>query len=263
VRPGVDRLGVGVSPCRPRPLTPAGYGEQVSDETTEPAPEPSEPTLAYPQPRPIPYGSSPYAVTVTTTNPVPDVRQQPLLELADLWTVILGTICVIPLGVVAGFVWLWLAPRAMAVADGKGKTGLLDPGTKAFAGADVTFLLIGVAAGVLCAVAAATLARHRGLAVSVAMAVGGTAASVLAAWIGRTLSAGPANHWQNHVSAGNHRYFIELGNRQFLLGWPIAALVITFIVGLLTPDRPVAIEPTEPAPSQTEPSQPETGAPDS
>ena len=240
-------------------MNPASYGEQVSDDSADPAldrsaPEPSEPTLAYPQPRPIPYGSSPYAVTVTTTNPVPDVRQQPLLELADLWTVILGTICVIPLGVAAGFVWLWLAPRAMAVADGKGKTGLLDPGTKAFAGADVTFLFVTVVAGLLCGVVAAVIARHRGVAVSVAVAAGGTIAAVLAAWIGRTMSGGPAQHWASHVGAGNHRYFLELTTRQYLVAWPMAALAVTFVVALLTPDRPVEVVPTEPAPAESGPS---------
>jgi hypothetical protein len=245
---------VGVSPCRPLQLKPAGYGEQVSDDTTEPALEPSEPTLAYPQPRPIPYGSSPYAVTVTTTNPVPDVRQQPLVELADLWTVILGTICVIPLGVLAGFVWLWLAPRAMAVADGKGKTGLLDPGTKAFAGADVTFLFITIVAGLFCGVVAAIIARHRGMAVSVALAAGGITTAVLAAWIGRTMSGGPAKHWASHVAAGNHRYFLELATRQYLVAWPMAALAVTFVVALMTPDRAVEIVPTEAAPAESGPS---------
>jgi hypothetical protein len=203
----------------------------------------------------MPYGSSPYAVTVNTAAvPVADVPRQPLLELADLWTVILGTICVIALGVVAGFVWLWLAPRAMAVADGKGKSGLLDPGTKAFAGADVTFLFITIVAGLLCGGVAAIIARRRGVAVSVALAAGGMTAAVLAAWIGRTLSGGPAQHWASHVGAGNHRYFLELATRQYLIAWPMAALAVTFVVALLTPDPPVKVEPTEPAPVESGPS---------
>jgi hypothetical protein len=255
LRARVDGLGLGVSPGRPLSLTSAGYGEQVSDDTTEPGGEESEPTLAYPQPRPIPYGSSPYAVTVSAaTFATAEVRRQPLLEMADLWTFVLGTVCVIPVGVLAGFVWLWLAPRAMAVADGKGKTGLLDPGTKAFAGADVTFLFTAIVAGVLCGAVAAIIARHRGVAVSAALAAGGTIAAVLAAWFGRTLSGGPANHWAHQVAAGNHRYFIELTTRQYLVAWPMAALAVTFVVALLTPDRPVEVEPTEPAPAESGPS---------
>ncbi|HTC68501.1 MAG TPA: hypothetical protein VK662_02945 [Acidothermaceae bacterium] len=223
----------------------------MSDETPEPALEPSEPTLAYPQPRPMPYGSSPYAVTANPTAfPTSAVAHPPLLEIADLWTAILGTVFVIPLGVVAGFVWLWLAPRAMVSADGKGNANLLDPGTKAFAGADVKFLFITVVAGLLCGAVGAILARHRGVAVSVALAAGGTIAALIAAWIGRALSGGPAARWAHHVPAGNHRFFIELTTRQYLVGWPLAALVVTFVAALATPDRPIEIEPTEPAPAE-------------
>jgi hypothetical protein len=231
-------------------MTGAGYGEDVSEDATPPASGEQEPTLAYPEPRPMPYGSSPYAVTVDPAAVmVADVPQRRLVEPADVWTAVLGTLAVSLVGVLAGFVWLWVAPRAAAVADGKGHSGIVDPSTKAFAGADVAFLGIGLAAGVLCAVVAAILARHRGLAVTVAMAVGGTAASFLATWLGRTISGGPVGHWQNHIGAGNHRYFLELGNEQFLLAWPIVALIVTFIVALVTPDRPVAVEISEPAPS--------------
>jgi hypothetical protein len=226
----------------------------VSDDATEQADEPAQPTLAYPQSRPMPYGSSPYAITVTP-GAVPDNEgpRRPVLEMADVWTAVLGTIGVALLGVVAGFVWAWLAPRAMAVADGKGKSGLINPETKAFAGADVMFLFIGVGAGLLCGSVAAILARRRGVAVSVAMALGGTLASLLAAFIGRALSGGPARYWADHVSAGNHRYFIELITRQYLVGWPLAALAVTFVVGLLTPDPPVDIEPAEQAPADSAP----------
>src|SRR5450432_1986932 len=101
----------------------------------------------------MPYGSSPYAVTVTPgAAPDSDGPPPPVLEMADVWTAVLGTIGVVLVGVVAGFVWAWLAPRAMAVADGKGKSGLINPETKAFAGADVMFLFIGLGAGLLCGI---------------------------------------------------------------------------------------------------------------
>ena len=228
--------------------------DDATDEVTQPADEPAQPTLAYPQPRPMPYGSSPYAVTATTgALPDSDDPRPPVMEMADVWTALLGTLAVVPLGVIAGFVWVWLAPRALAVADGKGKSGLINPETKAFAGADVTFLVIGIAAGLLCGAVSAILARRRGAAVSVAMAVGGTLASLLAAFVGRAVSGGPANYWADHVSAGNHRYFIELITRQYLVGWPLAALAVTFIVGLLTPDPELEVEPDEQAPADSAP----------
>jgi hypothetical protein len=232
----------------------AGYGEGVSEEPIAQRTDESEPTLAYSEPRPMPYGSSPYAVTANPATVVDaEAPRRPLIELPDVWTALLGTIGVSLLGLAAGFLWVWLAPRAMGVADGEGKSGLLNPETKAFAGADVTFLLIGIGAGLICAVAAALVARHRGVGVSVAMAVGGTLGSLLAAWLGQTLSGGPEHRWAAHMTAGTHHYFIELGTRQFLMAWPVVALAVTFLVALLTPDQQVETEATEPAPTDSAP----------
>jgi hypothetical protein len=234
-----------------------GYGEAVSEEPTQPPAE-TELTSAYPEPRPMPYGSSPYA-TSPPLAPTEGVEgHRALVEPADVWTALLGSIGVASLGVLAGFVWLWLAPRALTTSDGKGHSSLLNPSTKAFAGADVTFLFIGIVAGLICGVCAAVLARHRGLAVSVAMGVGGTLASLIAAWIGRALSGGPNNYWLNHATAGNHRFFIELATRPYLMAWPVTALVVTFIVAMFTPDRPIDIEPTEPAPAEAAVARPGT-----
>jgi hypothetical protein len=228
---------------------PDSYGEAVSDEPTE-QPAENEPTSAYPEPRPMPYGSSPYAVTAPLAAPDPAAPQRALVEPADLWTALLGTVGVALLGVLAGFVWLWLAPRALTTSDGKGHSSLIDPSTKAFAGADVTFLFVAVGAGLICGIVAAVLARHRGLAVSVAMGIGGSLASLIAAWIGRALSGGPNNYWLHHAAAGNHRFFIELATRPYLIAWPVTALIVTFVVAMVTPDRPVEVEPTEPAPAE-------------
>ena len=227
----------------------------MSDEPTEQAAE-TEPTSAYPQPRPMPYGSSPYAVTVQVPAADSAARERALVEPPDVWTALLGSIGVASLGVLAGFVWLWLAPRALTTSDGNGHSSLLNPSTKAFAGADVTFLFIGIGAGLICGVGAAILARHRGLAVSVAMGVGGTLASLIAAWIGRALSGGPNNYWLHHATAGNHRFFLELATRPYLMAWPVTALIVTFIVAMATPDQPIEIVPTEAAPAEATVSRP-------
>jgi hypothetical protein len=226
----------------------------VSDDATQGSADQPEPTLAYSQPRPMPYGSSPYASTV---SPAADGRRQgrSLIGIADVWTALLGTVAVIIVGVIAGFLWLWIAPRPHGVVSaGSGKSVQFDSANKVFAGADVTFLFIGLGAGLLCGLVASILARHRGVAVSIAMAVGGTVASLLAAFIGRALSGGPRDYWLARASVGPHRYFIELTTRRFIVGWPIAALLVVFVVGLFTPDHPVEVEPTEPAPAESAPS---------
>jgi hypothetical protein len=241
---------VGVPAGRHAGLTRGGYGERVSDEPTEQSAAESEPTYAYAEPRPMPYGSSPYALPFPATTDAAQVRARPLIEPADAWTALLGTVGVVIVGVLAAFAWVWLSPRVMTVSDGKGKSELVNPSTKAFAGADVTFMIVAAGAGLVCALVAAVLARHRGLAVSVAMAVGGTIAALVAAWLGRLLTGGPNHHWISHATAGNHRFYIELATRPFIVVWPVTALLVTFVVALVSPDRPVEIEPTEPAPAE-------------
>ncbi|HEY3926371.1 MAG TPA: hypothetical protein VGL75_17550 [Acidothermaceae bacterium] len=225
----------------------------MSDDATPESADLPEPTLAYSQPRPMPYGSSPYAVSVPQGADAPSRGRSPI-GLADVWTALLGTVAVVIVGVLAGFLWLWIAPRPHGVVSASGgKSIQFDSANKVFASADVTFLFIGVGAGLLCGLVATILARRRGVAVSIAMAVGGTLASLLAAFIGRALSGGPQDYWLARASVGPHRYFIELTTRRFLVGWPIAALLVVFVVALFTPDRPVEIEPTEPAPAESAP----------
>ncbi len=137
-----------------------------------------EPTLAYSQPRPMPYGSSPYAASVPPGADAPAGGRFPI-GLADVWTALLGTVAVVIVGVLAGFLWLWIAPRPRGVVSATGgKSIQFDSANKVFASADVTFLFIGIGAGLLCGLVATILARRRGVAVSIAMAVGGTLASL-------------------------------------------------------------------------------------
>jgi hypothetical protein len=239
----------------------ASYGEAVSDsdeqpvrddaagaatETTRPAlsavpplPVTTPAAAAYAGNRPTPYGSVPYAGS-TEVAPPPARR---LFEMADLWTAVLGTIAVTAVGLIAGLIWYAVAPRAAAVRN-QTSFGTIDPYTKAFVRDDIAFLVITVIAGLLCAGVAMLIARHRGVAVAIAMTVGGFLAAYLAAWLGRYLTGGPALHWADHTSVGDHRFFIALTDRQFLLGWPFAALAVTFLTTLVLP----AQAPPQPPP---------------
>jgi hypothetical protein len=243
----------------------ASYGEVVSDAdeqtgsdsdepATDPATEPSRRALsavpplpgvspaaaAYAGTRPTPYGSAPYAGAVDAVPP-PARR---IFEMADLWTAVLGTVAVVVVGVVAGLIWYAVAPRAAAVRNTT-TFGTVDPYTKAFVRDDIVFLVITVIAGLLCGVVAMLIARHRGVAVAIAMALGGFIAAYLAAWLGRYITGGPALHWADHTSVGKHPYFIALTDRQFLLGWPLAALLVTFVTALILPAQ---APPSAPAP---------------
>jgi len=199
--------------------------------------EPRDPngawTGGYHSPRPAPYGVSPYA-SPPVEHREPD---RPLVEMADVWTALLGTIAVLIVGVVATFIWVGVAPRAVAAKDANGAVRLLAPETKAFAGADATYFIVTVVAGLLCGLIAAVVARHRGLAVTVALGGGGLLSSLMVAWLGRWLTGGPLSRWAQHASTGNHDLFIQLQTRPFIVAWPIAALVVTFFVALATSNR--------------------------
>lgn len=188
----------------------------------------------YPSPRPAPYGVSPYA----TPSDGEHEHDRPFLEMADVWTALLGTISVLIVGVIATFIWVWVAPRTVAVKDAKGGVSLLTPETKAFAGADSTYFLVTLGAGLLCGAVAALVARHRGLAVTVALGGGGLLSALMVAWLGRWLTGGPLVRWAHHASTGNHDLFIQLQTRPFIMTWPIAALVVTFFVALASSNRP-------------------------
>lgn len=234
---------MGVPAGRYEALSCRHYGVRVSDSDPTPqsrrrweSPDPASPQLqgAYPGPRPVPYGSDPYA----PAHGLGPVVQRPVIELADVWTALLGTVAVLIVGVIATFVWIWVAPHATAIKDAQGGVSLAAPESKAFAGADVMFLFVTAGAGAVCALVAALVARHRGLAVSVAMAAGGILSSFMVAWLGRWITGGPIHRWADHVSVGSHQLFIQLQTRPFVVAWPVVALVITFVVALATQDRP-------------------------
>jgi len=182
----------------------------------------------------VPYGSDPYA----GAHAHPEPPRRPVFERADLWTTLLGTVAVLIVGVIATFIWVWIAPRAIAAKDAKGGVSLSVPETRAFVGADVTYFFVTLGAGVLCALVAATVARHRGLAVSIAMAGGGILSSLMVAWLGRWLTGGPLHRWADHASVGSHHLYLQLQTRPFIVAWPVVALLITFVVALATQDRP-------------------------
>jgi hypothetical protein len=195
-------------------------------------------TGAYPGPRPAPYGVNPYATpTGAAVGGAEAERERPLIEMADVWTALLGTIAVLVVGVVATFVWVWVAPRATAIKDAKGGVSLTQPETKAFAGADATYFFVTLGAGLLCGLIAALVARHRGLAVTVALGGGGILSSLMVAWLGRWLTGGALTRWAGDASTGSHDFFIQLQTRPFVVAWPIAALVVTFFVALATSNR--------------------------
>ena len=150
---------------------------------------------------------------------------------------LLGTLAVLPVGVIGALVWIGLAPRVPAAVTADHHVSFVGSEPRGFITADITFLAIALAAGVLCGVLAAILGRHRGTAVAVAMAAGGVGASYLMSWLGTWLTGGPAHRWAQHAAPGTHSYFLHLQTQPFLFAWPFVAVLVVLIAVAVTDAR--------------------------
>lgn len=158
----------------------------------------------------------------------------------DVGTAIGLVVSLLLCGAPAGLVWSWVAPRYTIEvrADGVQTPGL--ESSKAFIGADGSYLLVMVACGVLCGVAAWYLARRGGPWTVAGLVVGGTLAAVVAAHVGvmpgaeRAVAAlRPGTAIRGHVPlflGALHGNTPSLRAPLAAVGWPVAA-VLAFLVG--------------------------------
>lgn len=149
------------------------------------------------------------------------------------------------IGVPAGAVWNAVAPHAQGVVVEEG-VDLVDPGTKAFIGADAVFMIVMAALGLVAGVVAWRLGRRHGPAVSIGLALGGLAASYVAWKVGWGLTHGSVLHWANTAPVGSkHALFIDLGAKAALFAGPLAAvlthLVLTALFDKRDPEQPLPI----------------------
>jgi hypothetical protein len=105
------------------------------------------------------------------------------------------------LGLLAGYAWSVLAPRAALVMISPGAAGLVQVETSAFIAADAVFCLLMVAGGVLSGALGYLLAvrRHGPLAMAGLLA-GGAAAACLARWVGERSGQATFHHlWMTTI----------------------------------------------------------------
>lgn len=156
------------------------------------------------------------------------------------------------LGAPAGLLWSAIAPRLRVTfgADGPGAPDI--ESTKAFIGADGSYLLVMLAMGVLCGVLAWFFARRSGPWTVIALAVGGTLAALVAARVGVVpgshdvvvaLRQGKVGHPPVDLYLGRlHGDTPHLRASWAAVGWPVGAL-LAFLVGALR--RPEDLEPPQ------------------
>jgi hypothetical protein len=154
--------------------------------------------------------------------------QLPVDWRTDLRRLLLTTVAVALSGPVAGLVWRAVAPTVSIRGLLLGSESTL----KAEIGADVWFLLVGAAAGVLCAAVAAVL-RAEGPGVVLGLAVGGVLGSLVADRVGYLAAHGAtaATLAAFGVPPGALQRagldpFLEVRALGVLLAWPLAAVVV-------------------------------------
>jgi hypothetical protein len=172
---------------------------------------------------------------------------------AELGRAALVTLAVTACGVTLGLLWLWLAPRVPLVSDGK-YVYLKDTEGEEAVGGDGTFVLIALALGVLTALGVFLWRRRGGVAIVLALALGGVLASVVGWRLGIVL--GPTRHIKEHAEAvGPNVVFdgpLKLRAKSALIAWPAAAMLVHACLTW-------AFGPRDPQPVYTAP--PQWGAP--
>ncbi|MFE6662184.1 ABC transporter permease [Streptomyces sp. NPDC057697] len=130
-------------------------------------------------------------------------------------------------GVALGLLWLWLAPRVPLISDSTA-VFLNDSEGEEAIGADGTFVLLGLAFGAVSAALVFWFRRRGGIALVVALALGGLLGSLLAWRLGVWL--GPTQDVVAHARAvGKGVVFdapLQLRAKGALLAWPLGAMAV-------------------------------------
>lgn len=197
---------------------------------------------------------------------------------AELSRAALVAVAVTVAGVALGLLWLWLAPRVPLVSDDTA-VFLSDSEGEEAIGADGTFVLLALAFGAVSAALVFWFHRKGGIALVVALAVGGVLGSLLAWQIGTRL--GPTDDVVAHArEVGKGVIFdapLELHAKGALLAWSLAAMAVH--LGLTALFGPRDVEPewgvyggsaygpgpgeASPSPSPSSSPSPEAGPPTS
>jgi hypothetical protein len=129
------------------------------------------------------------------------------------------------LGLVAGYVWSLVAPRALLMIVSHGAAGLVQSETSVFIAADGIFCLIALAGGVVSGALGYLLGvRKYGPLPMIGVLAGALAAGFLARWAGEQPGSGMFHHLLATLPAGAHLHdSLKLGASGAIAFWPLAA----------------------------------------
>jgi hypothetical protein len=140
----------------------------------------------------------------------------------------LTAVGVVVVGLLAGVVWLMVAPRPVYVlAAGE---AVLDPFTShAYFDADGRFAVVALVAGAICGAVAFALFRGRGIGALIGLTVGGALAAVVAWRLGHWLGPDPVVDQIGHLAEGARvEAPLNISARGVLLLWPMASVLVFF-----------------------------------
>lgn len=123
-----------------------------------------------------------------------------------------------------GLLWAAVSPQADVQIVNAQRIGYVDPEPRAFLGADLTFLLIGLVVGAGLGIIAWVVARRHAPAVVVGLVVGGVLAALIASKVGARVGRADFVESVRAGRPGVVRQSVSLVAKQCLVGWPIGAL---------------------------------------
>ena len=157
--------------------------------------------------------------------------------LRDLGTAVALVVGCLLLGAPAGLLWSAVAPRVRVVLGPDGPSAQ-DLEGKAFIGADGSFLLVVLAAGVLTGLLAWRLARRSGPWTVVALVIGGLLAAKVAGVVGvRPGKAHVQSLLHDPSARGTVELFLRLRSPWVVVGWPVGALAAFLVRALRRPEE--------------------------
>ena len=142
-----------------------------------------------------------------------------------LAAVVLGSLL---LGLLGGFIWQFLAPRALFVVVSRGAANVVNPETSAFIAADGWFCAVAVVGGIVTGLLGYRFAvRRYGPLPMIGVLAGGLAAAYVARWVGQRSGSTVFNARLAAARPGTLLHApIMLGSRSALAFWPLAAGVV-------------------------------------
>ncbi|MGB8652423.1 MAG: hypothetical protein WCD35_17385 [Mycobacteriales bacterium] len=189
--------------------------------------------------------SSPYDVWTAPVLPRP--TPAPGRWKQDVKAFVGIVVVMVLLGAPAGLLWSAVAPRLTVTVKDSGIDLPNVESTKAFVGADGSYLVVIAVMGVLCGALAWRFARRSGPWTVVALAAGGLLAALIAARVGLRPGAHqafqalePGTHVRGRVELFlGKRHGDDLGLRApwAAVGWPVGALVVFLVMALRRPEE--------------------------